>query len=86
MWCCHQFLIEHSKGNYKMLNPAQRLLPGTELDNGWVVVEAIQPQDGDTGGCFSERYKVTNGEKSAFLKAMDTTVRLSIDQHQLAWI
>jgi len=47
-----------------MLNPAQRLTPGTELNDGWVVTEAIQPQEGDTGGCFSERYRVTKDGKS----------------------
>ena len=54
-----------------MFNPAQRLMPGTQLKDGWVVSEFIQPKEGDTGGNFSERYIVKKDGQEAFLKAMD---------------
>lgn len=46
-------------------------LTGITLKNGWKVVKRIDPKPGATGGFFSVCYIVTNGEKDAFLKALN---------------
>ena len=50
--------------------PAQQLT-GKELPGGWKVENLITQTAGQTGGHFSTSYIVRNGNKKAFLKAMD---------------
>lgn len=50
---------------------AAHALGGIDLKNNWKVVEKLEPKDGSTGGFFSVCYIVNNGEKNAFLKALN---------------
>ena len=54
-----------------MPTPAQKLL-GLTLNDGWKVVDRIQPTPQGTGGTFSQNYIVESAQgKRAFLKALD---------------
>ncbi|MBL7791195.1 MAG: protein kinase family protein [Saprospiraceae bacterium] len=50
---------------------AANALKGKQLKNGWTVTKKIEPKPGSTGGFFSVCYVVNNGEKEAFLKALN---------------
>ncbi len=50
---------------------AAHALTGRHLNNGWIVTKKIEPKPGSTGGFFSFCYIVNNGEKDAFLKALN---------------
>jgi serine/threonine protein kinase len=56
--------------NQKQDNAAHALL-GRQLKNDWTVTKKIEPKPGSTGGFFSVCYIVNNGEKDAFLKALN---------------
>jgi eukaryotic-like serine/threonine-protein kinase len=56
--------------NQKQDNAAHALI-GRQLKNGWTVTKKIEPKPGSTGGFFSVCYIVNNGEKDAFLKALN---------------
>ncbi|ABQ06681.1 protein kinase domain-containing protein [Flavobacterium johnsoniae] len=50
---------------------AAESLEGRVLKNGWRVNKKIEPKPGSSGGFFSVCYLVSNGEKEAFLKAIN---------------
>ena len=50
---------------------AAHALVGKQLKNGWMVAKKIEPKPESTGGFFSVCYVVDNGEKEAFLKALN---------------
>jgi serine/threonine protein kinase len=56
--------------NQRQDNAAHALI-GRQLKNGWTVTKKIEPKPGSTGGFFSVCYIVNNGEKDAFLKALN---------------
>jgi len=51
-------------------NAANSLL-NKELPNNWKVIKKLEPKENSTGGFFSVCYIVNNGEKDAFLKAIN---------------
>ena len=56
--------------------PSESLL-GPVLDGGWHVTEQISKTPHATGGRFSTGYKVVNGAKTAYLKALDFSAAFS---------
>ncbi len=50
---------------------AANALVGRVLNKTWTVVKKIEPKPGSTGGFFSVCYIVNNGERDAFLKALN---------------
>lgn len=46
-------------------------LAGRKLNNGWNIIEKIEPKDGATGGFFSVCYLVSRDNDRAFLKALN---------------
>jgi serine/threonine protein kinase len=59
-----------------MDSPAERL-EGLVLEGGWKVLKLIERPPGDSGGFFSQRYKIESKDGTrAFLKALDYTEAL----------
>jgi hypothetical protein len=58
---------------------AAHSLEGRTLKNNWNVIKKLEPKPGTTGGFFSVGYIVNNGEKDAFLKAIDFNAFFKLD-------
>jgi serine/threonine protein kinase len=58
--------------NFNQMNDnAAYALEGRVLKNNWKVIKRLEPKPGSTGGNFSVCYLVTNGDTTAFLKALN---------------
>lgn len=67
-----------------MLNPAENLV-GLHLEGDWEVYEKIKKQVNGSGGNFSICYKVRRKNEIAFLKAVDLSRALGMDD-SMRWL